>query len=186
MKEFLVIMHSNDNSPPDLPYVVQSKSIEEVNKYISKNSNILHSIIDLDENEIETFKLIKGKLYAVQDQPEKDEKSIGGIYRVQKVTYSIHKKNGEKILKASYNFKSEKGWVWTSKFLCFDKTGYPRLKAFEWLNERIHKNPDIHENNKNIDTETVYSMIDTFETPNQIKIKMNEQGYPEIIEEIWG
>ena len=186
MKEFLVIMHPSDNSPPDLPYVVQSKSTEEINKYISQNSNIPHSIIDLDVEEIETFKLIRNELYIVQDQPEKDAKAIEGIYRVQKVTYSIHKKNGEKILKASYNFKSEKGWVWTSLFLCFDKTGYPRQKAFEWLNARIPKDPDIHTNNTCIDTEMAYTMSDSFQTPNQIEIEINNQGYPQIVSEIWG
>ena len=186
MKEFLVIMHPSDNLPLDLPYVVQSKSTEEINKYISQNSNIPHSIIDLDVEEIETFKLIRNELYIVQDQPEKDAKAIEGIYRVQKVTYSIHKKNGEKILKASYNFKSEKGWVWTSLFLSFDKTGYPRTKAFEWLNARIPKNPDINVNNANINTEMVYTMTDIFETPKQVQIEMNEQGYPQVVAEIWG
>ena len=186
MKEFLVIMHPSDNSPPDLPYVVQSKSTEEINKYISQNSNIPHSIIDLDVEEIETFKLIRNELYIVQDQPEKDAKAIEGIYRVQKVTYSIHKKNGEKILKASYNFRSEKGWVWSSEYLSFDKTGYPRIKAFEWLIKRIPKNPDINVNNPKIDTESVYAMRDIFETPKQVEIEMNKQGYPKVVAEIWG
>jgi len=190
MKEFLVIMHPSDNLPLDLPYVVQSKSTEEINKYISQNSNIPHSIIDLDEHEIKTYKLIRNELYSVQDEPEKDTKAIDGVYRVQKVTYSIHKKNGEKILKASYNFRSEKGWVWSSEYLSFDKTGYPRTKAIEWLTTRLQ--PDyinvnaIHQNNPKIDTESVYAMRDIFETPKQVEIEMNKQGYPKVVAEIWG
>jgi hypothetical protein len=81
---------------------------------------------------------------------------------------------------------SEKGWIWTSEYMSFDKTGYPRIKAFEWLIKRIPKNPDINVNNANINTESVYAMRDIFETPKQVEIEMNKQGYPKVVAEIWG
>ena len=182
MKEFLIIFHPEKNVT-DTPIVINAKTEEEVNCYLFGNTNIPYSVIDLDEEEIKTYKIVKNELKEVQ---EKDEDEIKGIYKVQKVTYSIHKKNGEKILKASYNFRSEKGWIWTSEYMSFDKTGYPRIKAFEWLIKRIPKNPDINVNNANINTESVYKMSDIFETPKQVQIEMNEQGYPKVVSEIWG
>jgi len=182
VKEFLVIFYPEKNAST-LPIVIQSRSEKEINHYLFSNTNILYTIFDLDEQEIKTYRIIKNELKEVQ---ENDEKSIEGIYKVKKVTYSIHKKNGEKILKASYNFRSEKGWIWTSEYMSFDKTGYPRIKAFEWLIKRIPKNPDINVNNANINTESVYKMSDIFETPKQVQIEMNEQGYPKVVSEIWG
>ena len=186
MYDYLVVFHPEKNTNT-LPIVIKSKSEEEVNNYLFGNTNILYTIFNLDEEEIKTYKIVKNELKEVQ---EKDEDEIKGIYRVQKVTYSIHKKNGEKILKASYNFRSEKGWVWSSEYLSFDKTGYPRTKAIEWLTTRLQ--PDyinvnaIHQNNPKIDTESVYAMRDIFETPKQVEIEMNKQGYPKVVAEIWG
>jgi len=182
MHDYLIIFHPEKNVT-DTPIVINAKTEEEVNCYLFGNTNIPYSVIDLDEEEIKTYKIVKNELKEVQ---EKDEDEIKGIYKVQKVTYSIHKKNGEKILKASYNFRSEKGWIWTSEYMSFDKTGYPRIKAFEWLIKRIPKNPDINVNNANINTESVYAMRDIFETPKQVEIEMNKQGYPKVVAEIWG
>ena len=182
MHDYLIIFHPEKNVT-DTPIVINAKTEEEVNCYLFGNTNIPYSVIDLDEEEIKTYKIVKNELKEVQ---EKDEDEIKGIYKVQKVTYSIHKKNGEKILKASYNFRSEKGWIWTSEYMSFDKTGYPRIKAFEWLIKRIPKNPDINVNNPKIDTESVYAMRDIFETPKQVEIEMNKQGYPKVVAEIWG
>jgi len=109
---------------------------------------------------------------------------ISGTYYLQKLSYSIHKKNKEKILKASYNFKSPHGWVWTSLYLSFDKKGYSRKKAMEWLNKR-----DVYIDDPEVGVQTIHKWIknneDTFPIPTKVKVEMNEAGYPIIIQEIW-
>ncbi len=187
MKEFLII--SNDERT--IPYVLQSNSESQISEYLKFNQN-KHTIIDLDIHEIKTYKLINGELFSVHEE-EREDKTISGTYSVKQVTYSIHKKNGEKILKASYNFKSEKGWVWSSKFLCFDKTGYPREKAFEWLLRRMPRNvkdeyfglSSLTPSNKDITTEVIHGICKHLHCPDNIDVQMNDAGYPEITEEYW-
>ncbi|MDP8268200.1 MAG: hypothetical protein P9L97_05675 [Candidatus Tenebribacter davisii] len=187
MKEFLII--SNDNGT--IPYVLQSNTESQVTNYLKSCKNN-STIIDLDIHEINTYKLINGELFTVQEE-ESEDKTIGGRYSVKQVTYSIHKKNGEKILKASYNFKSEKGWVWSSKFLCFDKIEYPREKAFEWLLRRMPSNikeeyfdlSPLIPSNKDITTEVIHEICKHLHRPDYIDIQMNSAGYPEITEEYW-
>lgn len=126
------------------------------------------------------FKIMDNEMYENKEEEPKTNE-IKGRYPLKKMTYSIHKKNKEEILKASYNFKSEKGWVWASKYLCFDRTGYAKEKALEWLGVRTND-----EDYYKIDsTKTAYDMREYFETPIAIEVQMNDAGYPEIINEIW-
>lgn len=157
-----------------------------------KNVIAVISKQDIDECEdiyhLHRSKLRKADISVSHEEPppeqnDSNDKDITGIYSIKQLTYSIHKKDGEKILKASYNFKSEKGWVWSSKYLMFDRTGYPRQKAVEWLNERIENEMDVKD--REVTTDWVHSISSQFEKPNKIRVGMNDQGYPYILEEIW-
>ncbi len=135
-----------------------------------------------------------GNTQPITDSEE--DKDISGIYFLKQLTYSIHMKNSEKILKVSYNFKSPKGWVWTSLYLCFDKDGYPRQKAIEWFSKRgvfielDQEDPLIQElmEDESINTVEVYEWIQEngLIQPEKIRVEMNAAGYPVVAQEIWG
>lgn len=181
MKKYIVI--TQDSEGNDLVSEIQTTSKEELEEYLINETNGFIIISANKFKNIEKLKFIDGTMYC--DEAERaEDKSIDGIYKLKQISYCIHKKNSEEILKASYNFKSEHGWVWTSLYLMFDREGYPNKKAIEWLSLRVNKS--IEELTKmNLSTKDVYEYIEIFQKPDSVKIEMNDSGYPIIAEEIW-
>jgi len=160
--------------------IIEAQNYSEISKIMKKMGEKCSIFYFNNLDSCSKFKVIDNELFEADTEKPKNE--INGEYKLKRVTYSIHKKNKEKILKASYNFKTEKGWVWASKYLCFNKEGYPKEKAFEWLSERTSQ--EIYE--KIQDTETAIKFSKEFIAPIAVQVQMNNAGYPEITEEIWG
>jgi len=172
LKKFIVIVEEE-------LIIVKARDYNELNGILAEEEENFIIFNYEDTKTCTKLKLIDGELFDLNEETE--DNSVEGVYPLRQITYSIHKKNGEKMLKASYNFKTDKGWVWTSKYLCFDKSGYAKEKAYEWLNERLSPK----DCKSVIDTESALKMKEYFEKPRLVEAGMNDAGYPVITDEIW-
>lgn len=180
MRKYIVIVQ--DNQFKLHVSEVQAANKEKLENYLQKTTeNFFVLPIDKFKN-IKKLKFIGGDMYCGEEKTEVEDKTIKGIYPLKQISYSIHKKKTEKILKVSYNFKSEKGWVWVSLYISFDKKGYPKEKAYEWLRKRLpgYIDEDFIENTKD-----AYHFSSDYIKPKQVEIEMNDAGYPAVISEIF-